>query len=87
MTSHEDHAPDKIFAPWSPEVAAALNHYQNNGAGHPFTCGRGRGQDRHHESGVSLAATGEGWHCPRSDCDYTQTWAWTFMARGNHSDR
>lgn len=77
--------PDKIFAPWGTEVAAALNNYQEHGPFHPFTCGHG--QERQHEAGVSLVATAEGWHCPRDDCDYTQGWAWTFMARENHSDR
>lgn len=78
-------ASDKIYAPWPAEVVAQLNQYQAEGFFHPFTCGAG--QAGAHAGGVSLVATGEGWHCPLSSCNYTQDWAWTFMARANHSER
>jgi hypothetical protein len=81
----EDRTPNKIYAPWDEETVAALNEYQEHGHFHPFTCGRGA--DGTHVSGVSLVATADGWRCPFGDCDYTQGWAWTFMARENHSER
>jgi hypothetical protein len=58
----------EIQAPFTPEQVAALNRFQQNENGHPFTCANGRD-----------FATPEGWVCPY--CDYTQDWAHEFMAR------
>jgi hypothetical protein len=82
-----DRTPNKIYAPWDDATVQALNHYQEHGSFHPFTCGHGAAASRRHAGGVSLVATPDGWHCPHGDCNYTQGWAWTFMARDNHSER
>jgi hypothetical protein len=81
----QDRPPNKIYAPWDLDTVHALNDFQAQGKFHPFTCGAEATGD--HPSGVSLVAALGGWHCPRDDCDYTQGWAWTFMARSNHSER
>lgn len=62
---------------------AALNDYQEHGRFHPFTCGHGAAGE--HAGGVSLVATADGWRCPFGDCDYTQDWAWTFMAASENA--
>lgn len=64
------------IAPWTPEQVAALNHYQDAGRMHPFTCGAT------HSDGRSpvLTATTDGWRCPNPTCDYQQNWAHAFMA-------
>jgi hypothetical protein len=59
---------DRIFAPWGPVVARGLNQWQANDYVHPFTC----------PNGHVLRATDDGWVC--DGCDYTQDWAWAFMA-------
>ncbi|MFF4746823.1 hypothetical protein [Streptomyces sp. NPDC001268] len=66
-----------ISAPWTSEQVQALNDYQERGQMHPFTCGGGP-----HRLGRSplLDAAHSGWICPDPDCDYTQDWAWDFMA-------
>lgn len=64
----------KIYAPWSHQVAAALNRYQENGFGHPFTCG----STEHPKA--KLVAGMRRWYCLQEGCAYTQNWAWTFMA-------
>lgn len=68
---------DTFKAPFTPEQVRLLNQYQERGYFHPFTCrtdqhvGRPLGRP-------ALIATGKGWTCPL--CDYTQDWAWKFMA-------
>ena len=59
-----------IVAPFTPEQVAGLNNYQNRGELHPFTCRCGR----------NLLATVTGWVCDGPGCDYTQNWAWAWMA-------
>lgn len=80
-----DQSPGKIYTPWDVPTVTALNRYQREGQFHPFTCGNG--QSGQHVGGVSLIATPDGWRCPMGHCDYTQNWAWSFMAVGNHSER
>lgn len=65
--------PSKIHAPWTPEVATALNHYQKHGLGHAFTC------DNPGHPPAKLVAGPAGWHRLQEGCTYTQGWAWTFM--------
>ena len=65
----------EIHAPWTDEQVAALNRYQREGRGHPFT-------GKRHEDGSEciLIATNQGW----IKCDggsVVQTWAWDFMAK------
>jgi hypothetical protein len=62
----------KITAPWTPEQVAALNRYQHSGW-HPFTCPC---SSEPHE--FVLFATSDGWIC--KGCNYTQNWAWDYMA-------
>jgi len=63
--------------PWTQEQVDALNHFQNCGHVHPFTCGGNR-TDAHHLDGEGvLIATKDGWKCPY--CDYTQNWCLDFM--------
>jgi len=61
-----------IQAPWTPEQVDALNHYQNEGWMHPFTCPNGHG---------NLLAIKSG--CVCYECDYTQHWAHDFMFTEN----
>lgn len=79
--------PDIVRAPWSQEVADALNAFQRAGRFHPFTCGSGNRGDALHAAAVKnyglsdagqLHATINGWICP-GGCEYTQDWAFTFM--------
>ena len=64
----------KIFAPWSSEIALTLIDFQQLGYLHPFTC------PREHAGQMSLVANNGGWFCPADECDYTQNWAWAYMA-------
>jgi hypothetical protein len=72
---------ERIKAPWTPQQVEALNHFQQSGMFHPFTCGQ-RDQWHHEERWGrhlgTLVATEDGWTCP--DCSYTQDWAHAFMA-------
>lgn len=85
----------RINAPFTPEQVANLNAYQKRGHFHPFTCGSGKRcvekiKITYNQPGVikqgldelevstTLVATEAGWVCP--NCDYTQDWAWEFMA-------
>jgi len=72
----------KITAPFTEEQVKHLNAHQKKGEA-TFTCGNvlcyeviegltGRPSPK-------LIATTKGWVCPK--CDYTQDWAWDFMAR------
>ena len=82
---------NKILAPWSDAQASALNRTQVHGKPsllmegwgyfHSFTC------PRQHSAQATLVALPEGWACPLGGCDYTQDWAWEFMALplGEHS--
>lgn len=63
-----------ITPPWTDEQVTQLNRFQRSGYVHPFTCGH---RDRHD---LTLVATPTGWECPDVSCDYTQTWAHSFMA-------
>ncbi len=67
----------EIKAPFTPEQVAALNRWQQNENGHPFTCANGR-DEKHLDGEGVLVATQEGWVCPY--CDYKQDWAHDFMA-------
>jgi len=58
------------FAPWTLAQVAALNHWQDRGDVHEFTCGT-------EACRAALVATPEGWTCHR--CSYTQDWAHNFM--------
>lgn len=68
----------QIKAPFTPEQVKGLNEYQIKGHFHNFTCGNPK-----HPKGTDnvLIATGAGWTCP--NCDFTQDWAWNFMADGS----
>lgn len=65
-----------LNAPFSVQDVEILNNYQNSGMVHPFTCGK---RDDHVGDDVLIATT-NGWVCPHPGCDYTQNWAWSFMA-------
>lgn len=68
-----------IRATFTPEQVEVLNRFQKSRRFHPFTCGSGRRTDIYHLDGEGiLKATEAGWVCPW--CDYTQDWAWKFMA-------
>jgi ribosomal protein S27AE len=81
VVAYRDDPTSKIQPPWNPDVVAALNRYQVRRQFHPFTC------PSNHTEETLLEAHPDGWHCSRSYCGYTQGWAWTFMARENHSGR
>jgi hypothetical protein len=66
---------DRITAPWTTEQVAALNRFQREGRLHPFTCG-----NEHPGHHGTLIASGKGWYCPVTGCDYEQNWAHDFMA-------
>lgn len=68
--------PTEICAPFTSEQVDALNRWQAEGPGHPFTCAA------LHSTGRSpvLNATHSGWICPDPACDYTQDWALAVMA-------
>jgi hypothetical protein len=77
---------DIIRAPWTQEVADALNAFQRAGRFHPFTCGSGNRGNEFHAAAIAnyglndagqLHATLNGWIC--MGCGYTQDWAFTFM--------
>jgi hypothetical protein len=80
-TRDSEDAEDKwVRPPWSEAQVAALNGYQVSGVFHPFTCPR-RGDTPHTQVNGDkggLRATAEGWVC--ESCDYTQDWAWAWMA-------
>jgi hypothetical protein len=80
-TDTQERLPNKTYAPWDDGTVQALNHHQEHGRFHPFTC------PGNHACETRLVAQPDGWHCPRHYCGYTQNWAWTFMARDNHSER
>jgi hypothetical protein len=65
---------DYIYAPWTEEQQKNLNAYQLMGP-HEFTCG-----NPNHKKSFALIAMEDGWHCENSKCQYTQQWAWAFMA-------
>lgn len=71
--------PTRVFAPFTPEQVVILNRYQRERVFHPFTCGNrdGHPMDPEGDYGV-LVATEAGWVCRH--CDYTQTWAHSWMA-------
>lgn len=76
---------EKIQAPFTPEQVASLNDFQKSGVMHPFTCGPcrdgapgTRDADGNWISDRCLTATVAGWIC--ETCDYTQQWAWAWMA-------
>ena len=64
----------------SADQIARLNASQVDGRFHPFTCpNRGDGEHREFNGDRgALVATRRGWICPW--CDYTQNWAYSFMA-------
>jgi hypothetical protein len=56
-----------LKAPWTPEQIEKLNHYQQLGYVHEYTCAN------NHDENRVLVAMRDGWVCPT--CDYTQDWA------------
>lgn len=64
----------RIVAPWTKEQVDALNNYQQGYGVHPYTCARA------HLRQTPLVATTNGWKCSSPLCDYTQSWAHSFMA-------
>jgi len=62
---------DIIKAPFTKFQVDKLNHYQQLGFVHEFTCGN------KHDGNKILIATEDGWICP--SCDYKQNWANKFM--------
>lgn len=72
-----------VQAPFTAEQVESLNAYQDSGAFHPFTCNGGQQRvfDHVHEHAVALVAQEDAWHCP--ECEYTQDWAWSWMADGS----
>jgi hypothetical protein len=73
----------RVVPPWTSEQVASLNEYQRSGAFHPFTCGQCRDADPDLplRDDHLLTATVDGWTCPT--CDFTQGWAWAWMADGS----
>lgn len=67
---------ERVEAPFTQEQCASLNQYQFSGVMHPFTCAREHGGRGH----VLLVALPNYWVCPHELCDYTQGWAWRWMA-------
>lgn len=67
----------KIRAPFTPEQVIALDHWQNNRLGHPFTCACRDEHPAHNGEKGLLIPTVRGWIC--QFCDYTQDWAHSFM--------
>jgi hypothetical protein len=72
--------PKFVYAPFTPEQIESLNGYQPSGVFHPFTCGNDacKGSWQVDFDSRLLVVTTEGWKCP--SCDYTQDWAWRWMA-------
>lgn len=72
----------KVVAPFTDDQVKSLNDYQVSGVMHPFTCGGCRDRLGIREGKFVndrlLVATPAGWVCPT--CDYTQDWAWAWMA-------
>ena len=75
MKEYEYKEGDFVYAPWTDDQVKSLNAYQTEGIGHDFTCGNTR-----HKKSFSLFAMNDGWHCMSPKCQYTQQWAWTWMA-------
>jgi hypothetical protein len=69
----EEKMAEQIQAPFTEDQVNSLNEYQPSGVFHPFTCGGDKCRN-------DLVATKEGWVCPDPECDYTQDWAWNWMA-------
>jgi hypothetical protein len=71
---------NKITAPFSPDDVAALAASQEAPMNHQFTCpNRSMETHRHYYGDLGvLVPTVRGWICPY--CDYTQDWAYDFMA-------
>lgn len=67
-----------IEAPWTDEQVTALNHYQQDGHGHPFT-------GKRYPDGTEriLIATNLGWIAEEGG-PVIQTWAWEFMAKSSN---
>ena len=61
-----------VFAPFDADQIASLNAYQLSNVGQPFVCGN----DASHY--LLVAFFDDGWRC--LDCDYTEEWAWAWMA-------
>jgi len=66
-----------VHPPWDADMVSKLNGFQQNPFAHPFTCGN-RDSAVHNGQESLLVATSNGWICPH--CDYTQDWAWAWMA-------
>jgi len=73
---------ETIKKPFTQEQVDNLNHYQNEGKFHPFTCcgGDKNTPNCQRNAGTSegvLIATVDGWVCPCGE--YKQDWAHDFM--------
>lgn len=71
-----------VYAPFTDAQVEQLNRFQHSERTPEFTCGR---RDEHPQNEGVLVATNAGWHCPA--CDYTQGWAYGFMASKGVLDR
>ena len=67
---------------WTADEVFNLNHNQNRGVVHPFTCpNRDDGEHREFNGDLgALVATRRGWICPW--CNYTQDWAHEMSMQG-----
>lgn len=68
------HTEGRMHPPWTLDEVTALNAYQRDGWGHPFTCPLDR---------TVLVAYEGGWECRA--CGYEQDWAWRDMASGRRA--
>lgn len=72
---------ETIEAPWTDEQIEGLNHFQQAGYFHPFTCGNRDSNTHPWRDGEPdfglLVATKDGWIC--RDCEYKQYWAYSLM--------
>jgi hypothetical protein len=65
----------KIYALWTPEQVAALNASQASGRYSPMRC-----EGDHVRPAPRLVAYEDGWQCWSPECEYTQDWAYEWMA-------
>lgn len=70
--------PTLVRAPFTPDQVVSLANWQADDNVHPFTCDNRDDEVTHPGKLGILLPTVRGWICPF--CDYTQNWAYTFMA-------
>jgi hypothetical protein len=66
-------APDRVTAPFDQRAVSSLNAFQRSGADEVVVCPSAL-------CGAVLLATRGGWECPSPVCEYSQDWAWSWMA-------